>query len=690
LLVYFQAVRRALTTGERHDSAHVHRDGSFRPSEGHDAFVHLLNLGILAHVDAGKTSLTERLLFDAGVTDEIGRVDDGSTQTDTLALERERGITIKAAVVSFAIGDLTVNLIDTPGHPDFIAEVERSLRVLDGAVLVISAVEGVQAQTRVLMRALRRLRIPTVIFVNKIDRGGAGYDRLLADIAARLSPAIVAMGALHDLGTTAAAWEPYGPADPGFADRLADVLTLHDDVLLADYLAHSRALAYRRLRSELADQTGKALVYPVYFGSAITGAGIGSLTAGLAELLPVSSHQADTGNARGRGTVFKVERGVSGEKVAYVRMFEGTAGIRKALRYGAAVGEAGKIAKVTGISVFNGGPAIPAESVQAGQIAKLWGLADVRVGDAIGEADTTAPGRYFAPPTLQTVVAPARAADRPALHAALSRLAEQDPLINLHQDAVRHELLVSLYGEVQKEVLQATLAAEFGIEVGFMQTSTICIERLAAAGAAAEFMGDGSNPFKATIGLRLSPAPPGSGMRFQLEIERGALPSAFLTAIEETASQTLAEGLWGWAVPDCVVTVTHSGYVPPPPQGWSKFSSSAADFRRLTPLVVMAALKQARTIVCEPVSSFRLDIPQDSVTAVLTALARLGAMRQAPGGTGAVAGAVITGEIPSGRLHELQQQLPGLTGGEGVLESEFARYQQVSGDFPVRRRTDHS
>jgi ribosomal protection tetracycline resistance protein len=139
--------------------------------------VSTLNLGILAHVDAGKTSLTERLLFAAGVIDEIGRVDDGSTQTDSLALERQRGITIKSAVVSFGLGDLTVNLIDTPGHPDFIAEVERVLAVLDGAILVISAVEGVQAQTRVLMRTLQRLRIPTLLFVNKIDRAGADPRR---------------------------------------------------------------------------------------------------------------------------------------------------------------------------------------------------------------------------------------------------------------------------------------------------------------------------------------------------------------------------------------------------------------------------------------------------------------------------------------------------------------------------------
>ncbi len=466
------------------------------------------------------------------------------------------------------------------------------------------------------------------------------------------------------------------------------MLTLNDDALLADYVTSADALSYERLRSALAAQTRQALVHPVYFGSAITGAGIDSLTAGLAELLPGTTNHDTEGNGHCSGTVFKVERGHAGEKVAYVRLFAGAAGIRQSLRYGARAGSAGNVAKVTGISVFNGGPAIPAESVRAGQIAKLWGLADVRVGDAVGDASMTQPQQYFAPPTLETVVTPARAADRPALHAALSRLAEQDPLINLRQDPVRQELLVSLYGEVQKEVIQATLDSEYGIEVGFRETTTICIERLAGTAEAAEFMGEPANPFKATIGLRLSPASPGAGLGFQLEIERGSLPPAFLKAIEEAARQTLTEGLYGWQVPDGVITVTHSGYVPPPPHGWSKYSSSAADFRQLTPLVVMTALARARTVVCEPLSSFRLEIPEHSVTAVLTVLARAGAARRAPSIAGPVA--VLTGKIPSGRVHDLQQQLPGLTGGEGVLEAEFACYREVSGEFPIRPRTDHN
>ncbi len=164
-------------------------------------FAERLNLGILAHVDAGKTTLTERLLFSAGVIDEVGSVDKGTTRTDSLALEQQRGITIKSAVVSFPIDDVTVNLIDTPGHPDFIAEVERVLSVLDGCVLVLSAVEGVQPQTRILMRALQRLEVPTLLFVNKIDRVGADPERVLDEIEQRLTPDGVPMGSADGLGS---------------------------------------------------------------------------------------------------------------------------------------------------------------------------------------------------------------------------------------------------------------------------------------------------------------------------------------------------------------------------------------------------------------------------------------------------------------------------------------------------------
>ncbi|MET4927210.1 TetM/TetW/TetO/TetS family tetracycline resistance ribosomal protection protein [Streptomyces sp. PSRA5] len=644
-----------------------------------------LNLGILAHVDAGKTSLTERLLHAAGVIDEIGRVDDGTTRTDSLALERQRGITIKAAVVSFAVDDITVNLIDTPGHPDFIAEVERVLSVLDGAVLVVSAVEGVQAQTRVLMRTLRRLRIPTLVFVNKIDRLGARHDALLRELSERLTPAIVPMGSVRRLGTRGADFTPYGAPDPAFATTgpVAERLAEQHDAFLAAYVEDPARLTYDRLRRELAAQTGRALTHPVFFGSAMSGAGVDALTGAIGELLP-----ATAGDERGpvSGTVFKVERGTAGEKIAYVRMFSGALRVRDRLPIGDTEG------RITAISVFDDGSSVRRDSVGAGRIGKLWGLGDIRIGDVIGDpAAVTAARHHFSPPTLETVVAPRERTDKGALHAALTQLAEQDPLINLRQDEIRREISVSLYGEVQKEVIQATLADEYGVDVTFRETTTICVERIAGAGSAAEIMGKEPNPFLATVGLRVEPAPPGSGVEFRLEVELGSMPYAFMKAIEDTVRATLNEGLYGWAIPDCVVVLTRSGYAPRQSHAHGSFdksmSSTGGDFRLLTPLVLMAALKDAGTIVCEPMHHFRLDVLADTFGAVLPALVRRRAVPHTPSVRGS--SYVVEGEIPAAQVHALEQLLPTLTSGEGVLEASFAHHRPVQGEPPTRSRTDH-
>ncbi|WP_405468344.1 GTP-binding protein [Streptomyces canus] len=637
--------------------------------------MHLLNLGILAHVDAGKTSLTERLLHSVGVIDEIGSVDAGSTQTDTLALERRRGITIKSAVVSFAVDDVTVNLIDTPGHPDFIAEVERVLGVLDGAVLVVSAVEGVQAQTRVLMRTLQRLRIPTLVFVNKIDRRGARYDGVLRAIAERLTPAVVPMGTVGGLGGREARFLP----EIGAYDVLAD----HDDDLLSAYV--EGRVGADLLRRALVAQTRQALVHPVYFGSAVTGAGVPELITGIKELLPAADGDPDGPVS---GTVFKVDRGPAGEKVAYARLFSGTLGIRDRVPFG----EARTVGRITAISVFDGGTETRREAVPANRIAKLWGLADIRIGDALGEP-RKAHGHFFAPPSLETVVVPGPDTDARSLHLALTQLAEQDPLIDLRHDEVRQETSVSLYGEVQKEVVQATLAEEFGLDVTFRETTPLCIERPGGSGAAAEFIKKDANPFLATVGLRVDPAPVGSGVAFRLEVELGAMPYAFFKAVEDTVRETLHQGLEGWQVTDCTVTMTHSGYWPRQShahQGFDKsMSSTGADFRGLTPLVLVEALRRAGTQVYEPMHRFRIEAPADTLGALLPVLAALRAVPQTTETRGDRC--VLEGAVPAARVHALEQRLPGLTRGEGELDSGFDHYAPVShGTVPRRPRSDHN
>jgi len=646
-----------------------------------------LNLGILAHVDAGKTTLTERLLYAAGVIDDIGSVDEGTTQTDSLARERQRGITIKSAVVSFAIDDVTVNLIDTPGHPDFIAEVERVLSVLDGAVLVISAVEGVQPQTRVLMRALQRLHLPTLLLVNKIDRTGASDERVLQAISERLALAIVPMGSTSGLGTRAADFRLWGADDTASLARLAEVLAERDEVILAAYVDDEVGLSYPRLREAVADQTKRALVHPVFFGSAITGAGVQPLMAGIAELLPAAVGNAD---APVSGSVFKIERGGGGERVAYVRMFSGTVRTRDRLHFGHELQD-----KVTAISVFESGSVAQRTSVSAGEIGKVSGLDEIQIGDWIGVARTDGTHRQFAPPTLESVVVAGSSDGRARLRVALGQLAEQDPLINVRQDDTINEMSVSLYGEVQKEVIQATLANDFGIDVTFRDTTTIYIERPVGTGAAVELLQDDENPFSATVGLRIEPAPIGTGVDFRLDVDPRSVPmhiyktsGRFIDLMTQYTCRTLQEGLFGWQVTDCLVRMTECGYYAsdgPRKPTMPTPRTTAADFRKLTPVVLMRALKRANTVVCEPMTRATVETPSDTVAAVVAAVAQLSGALEPP----SVRGDLSTLEtvMSAARAQDLTRQVPGLTGGEGVVETNFGGYRPVSGTPPTRRRT---
>jgi ribosomal protection tetracycline resistance protein len=644
-----------------------------------------LNLGILAHVDAGKTTLTERLLYCAGVIDEPGSVDAGTTRTDSLALERQRGITIKSAVVSFTVDGRDVNLIDTPGHPDFIAEVDRALSVLDGVVLVVSAVEGVQPQTRILWRALRRLRVPTLFFVNKIDRRGAGYERLLGDIAGRLTPAIVPMGSVTGLGQRAAAFTLSNAADP----RLAEALAEHDDAVLRAYLDDNAAAPGDWLNRKLAGQVRDTLVHPVFFGSAITGAGVDALLHGLAALLPAAGGDAG-GPASAR--VFKVERGAAGDKVAYARVFSGTIALRDRVTFAHGDDQVSD-GKVTGISVFADGAAARRDSVTSGQIARLSGLAEVRVGDVIGAEPGGGGQHQFAPPTLETAIVPRDPRDKARLHAAMTQLAEQDPLINVRQDDIRQEIYVSLYGEVQKQVIEATLAADYGLRAQFRETTPICVERPVRAGTAEEVLHAPENPFLATLGFRIDPAPAGSGIGFLLEIGHQGVPlyiykniESYAAALRQYVTETLRQGLYGWQVTDCTVALTRSQYsVPDGPPTTRGPLSGPQDFRKLTPLVVMAALKRAGTVVCEPVHHFSLDTPADTLGALLPVLARLHAV---PRVSGRGSACIVEGDIPATAVHGLRQQVPHLTRGEGVMESSFDHYEPVRGPAPARPRTD--
>jgi len=655
-----------------------------------------LNLGILAHVDAGKTTLTERLLFCAGAIDHVGSVDAGTTQTDSLDLERERGITIRSAVASFLVGDLAVNLVDTPGHPDFIAEVERVLGVLDGAILVVSAVEDVQSQTPLLFRALQRLQVPTLIFVNKIDRAGADPERVVATMGRRLSPAVVPMGVVRDPGRREASVVSFAPDDGAHRTRLTEILAEHDEAILGSFVRDEAGLSPARLRDQLGEQTRQGWVNPVYFGSAALGVGIDALLAGIDELLSGSGEDSVDGGAEVSGRVFKIERTPAGERVAYVRLFTGTLRPRQRVRVGG-----GEEAKPTSIKVFAPSGAPRRDTLTAGEMAAVRGLGAVRVGDAIGAPPPGQEDSARLPrPALEAVVFPLRPEQSGSLRAALGQLAEQDPLIDVRQDDHRHEIAVSLYGEVQKEVIQATLERDYGIAADFRETTVVCIERPTGVGEAEEVIqaktktnitGRSSplstNPFKATLALRIEPAPVGSGVEFRSDVEVRYVPLYIFNTVEAFETQMLAyvceallEGLAGWQVTDCRVTMIDCGYASP--------VTSSADFRRLTQLVLATALSRAGTWVCEPLSRIALEMPAETAQGVLGSLGRLGG--RVTGQFSANGLTKASAVLPVARVRSLQHQLPGLSMGEGILESRPGGYQPIGSDPPTRPRTSPS
>ncbi len=344
---------------------------------------------------------------------------------------------------------------------------------------------------------------------------------------------------------------------------------------------------------------------------------------------------------------------------------------------------------------FDRQPGKTSRSVSAGGIAKIWGLRNVRIGDRIGLVGTDESDQQFAPPTMESVVEAQDPADRARLLVALGELAEQDPFIRVRQDPDLHETSVSLYGEVQKEVIQSVLADDYGIEAAFRETTTIHVERPVRCGEAVELLTSDANPHMATLALRVEPGPVGSGVQFRLDVDQRSVPlyiyktkRLFIDHMTEYICRALRRGLYGWEVTDCAVTLTECDYYigdGPTKPNVAMARTTSADFRKLTPVVLLQALVQAGTCVCEPVLRLSIESPSKSINGLLSAVAQFGAHVEQTRVQGRYS--TVEATMPVDRSRELQRRLPGLTGGEGNLESLFVGYQPVGGEPPKRSWT---
>ncbi|PGK42550.1 elongation factor G [Bacillus thuringiensis] len=629
-----------------------------------------INIGIVAHVDAGKTSLTERILYETNVIKEIGRVDSGNTQTDSMELERQRGITIKASVVSFFIDDVKVNVIDTPGHADFIAEVERSFRVLDGAILVISAVEGVQAQTKILMRTLQKLNIPTILFVNKIDRSGANSEKVMKQIKEVLSNEAFPFYSVLNEGTKAARIIEYKSYDD-----CMELLAPFNESLLESYV-NNEIIPDALLREKLEQHIQQANVYPIFFGSAMTGIGVTEILEKLPALMPAHTSAQEELLS---GVVFKIEREPSGEKVAYVRVFSSNLHVRKYVNIQRSKSLSHK-EKIKKMCLFHNGDSIQTTTVPSGEFCKVWGLNDIKIGDIIGEHTDYIKDIHFAEPQMEAAIEALPKERIHDLYAALMELCEEDPFIKVWKDDVHNELYIRLFGEVQKEVIETTLYEKYNLQVTFSNTRVVCIEKPIGVGNSVEVMGEKENPFYATVGFKVERGELNCGITYKLGVELGSLPLAFHKAIEDTVFQTLKQGLYGWEVTDIIVTLTHTGYASP--------ITTASDFRNLTPIVLMDALKQAETYVYEPINEFELTVPEQAISTAMYKLAAVPATFAEP--ILYNNSYQLTGSLPVAKTENFKRMLHSFTEGEGIFTTKPAGFTKLMAPFPTRKRVDYN
>ena len=626
--------------------------------------MNIINIGILAHVDAGKTTLTESLLYASGTISEPGSVEKGTTRTDTMFLERQRGITIQTAVTSFQWHRCKVNIVDTPGHMDFLAEVYRSLAVLDGAILVLSAKDGVQAQTRVLFHALRKLNIPTIIFINKIDQVGIDLegvyqsvrDKLSADIIIKQTVSLSSKITLTE-NTSAEVW---------------DSVIENNDELLAKYIA-GESISQEELAQEEQRRVQNASLLPVYHGSAKNGLGIQQLMDAVIGLFQPTTEQ---GSAALCGRVFKVEYTDCGQRLVYLRLYSGTLRLRDTV----ALAGREKL-KITEMRIPSKGEIVRTDTAHKGEIVILPSDS-LRLNDILGDK-TQLPREMWSDvpfPMLRTTITPKTAEQRDRLLDALTQIADTDPLLHYEVDSTTHEIILSFLGRMQLEVVSALLTEKYKIETAVKEPTVIYLERPLKVASHTIHIEVPPNPFWASIGLSVTPLPLGSGVKYESRVSLGYLNQSFQNAVMDGIRYGLGQGLCGWNVTDCKICFEYGLYYSP--------VSTPADFRSLAPIVLEQALKKSGTQLLEPYLSFTLYAPQEYLSR---------AYHDAPKYCATIETAqikkdevVFTGEIPARCIQAYRTDLAFYTNGRSVCLTELKGYQATVGEPIIQPRRPNS
>ena len=621
----------------------------------------ILNLAIFAHVDAGKTTLTEQLLYQSGSIEVPGRVDAGTCCTDSLPVERERGISVRSDYLTFFWRDCQINLIDTPGHVDFTMDAQRAFLALDAALLVISAVEGIQSQTRTMWQLLRQASVPTLMFINKIDRSGARSRQVLDSIESEFKVPLLPLNRVLGEGDRNARVSPLfsrDEVDVEILERIAET----DDDLLARYV-EEEPIPHTMLLNALRDAVIKTRIHPVFHGASILNLGVDQLLDGLVDLLP-NSHEDPL--APLSAVVFRIDNHPVLGRSAAVRILSGSIRTRDSI-YNSALDLHEKVSR---IEKRYPGKKEDIPCFSAGDIAGVWGLKQSRIGDFLGEKREGIRQLPTNTSLISIEVSPVKTEDYAALGAALQILCDEEPSLNLDWQKEERRFHIQVMGRIQIEILENMLQRRFGLQTLYGPPLVLYRETLVAEVTAAE---DYTMPKPCWARLRflLKPGPPNSGLVFHDRTTRDQLARPYLQEIERGLKGFFSQGPSGWEVTDIDITLE-----------WAEdhvVHSRPGDFAIASAMAIMKGLSEAKTELLEPFLDFVIDIPHNLVHRVMGDIIQM---------RGEVISndireefTVLKGSYPVASSLEYPLRLNSISGGQGRISSAFTGYRPCAAEL---------
>jgi ribosomal protection tetracycline resistance protein len=615
-----------------------------------------INIGILAHVDAGKTTLTEGFLYLSGETKILGNVDKGNTQSDFLSIEKERGISVRAASSSFHWKEHQINLIDTPGHIDFSAEVERTLSVLDAAILVISAVEGVQAHTENIWLALKEHQIPTLIFINKVDRLGADVQRVLDEIKSDLAVEIVELQKATDVGQgeqvkIQSVWNAQS-----INESIIEAIANANDTVLEKYL-EGQPLPFVELNSALKQAVLEQALVPVLMGVAKNLLGLEEL---LNRLVDFMSNTKGDANKDFSALVFRMDHDKKLGKLFGIRIFDGQLSNRMIIRNKTRNLDE----KVSLIKKYQAGKLIDCKEASAGDIVAVSGLSETQIGDVLGSGHLVPKRVKLNSPLFNVQVKEVEEKDFSSLVEALYTLNSEDPRLQFEYLREEKELNLRIMGWIQMEVLEKILESRFQLKVKFENPLVIYKETplKSAEGFARYWM---PKPCWAIIKLKIEPGEEGSGVIYESLVGVNKVKQKYQNEVARTLSKALKQGPKGWEVTDLKITFMdgedHEVHTRP------------GDFSIATPMAVMNALINSGTRFLEPYLWFSIKAPEELLGAITSDIIQMRGSFESPSIENGKF--ILKGLVPVATSTDFPIKLSSRSGGKAKIKTRFHSYK---------------